>query len=599
MAQRKTPDRMTTQHASIVSTHRPEQVSPRITVSPGEWRFVVVVIVALLAVTALPYLYGYWSAPVGWRYMGIMANVPDHIQYFSWYWDYTRANLAIDRLTPEPNAPVFFNLLWWVLGRVGGVLGLDYPVMFQVLRLVATTAFLLLLYRMCALFLTDVWQRRTAFLVATLAGGFGWVLIVLREVLQLPQLIWGTPEYPMTIGLLLYVFEPNTFYTVLSTPHLVGAALYMLAFDLVLRGESNQPWRMAILAGLWAQFMGWQHGYDLFLVWGILGAYGLLKLIRDRALGMRAIPWRLVWMGVIVIGLSAPAGLYSFLLTQLDPIWRKVLGQFGNAGVYSPPLWSVWVLMGPAFVLALAQQVRMGLFRLRGLDDRALFLKAWFWANFALIYLPTDFQVKMLNGWQVPSAILATQFVFETVVPWLQRRFPNRARIHPRLAAVALLAVVVPTNLYLFAWRFVDLGRHTYPYYLRDDDVAALNWLRDNGTGNDVVLASLAVGQYVPAVSGERAVIAHWAQTVDFYTKRDEVTAFYAVDTPAATREALLDKYNVRYVIIGPVERGLDPVEVAPERLGDAETSPVDDWSAQHLDLVFVTPTVTIFQVRR
>ena len=58
MARRKTPDRMTMQQASIVSTHRPELVAPRIAVSPGEWRFVVVVIVTLLAMTALPYIYG-------------------------------------------------------------------------------------------------------------------------------------------------------------------------------------------------------------------------------------------------------------------------------------------------------------------------------------------------------------------------------------------------------------------------------------------------------------------------------------------------------------------------------------------------------------
>ncbi len=75
--------------------------------------------------------------------MGVMVNVPDHVQYFSWYWDYTRANLAIDRLTPEPNGPVFFNLLWWMLGRLGGALGVGYEVMFQVLRVVATLTFLI------------------------------------------------------------------------------------------------------------------------------------------------------------------------------------------------------------------------------------------------------------------------------------------------------------------------------------------------------------------------------------------------------------------------------------------------------------------------
>ena len=313
------------------SSQTVERDEPRTAVSAREWTFVAIVCVALLAITSLPYLYAYATTPAGSRYMGVMVNVPDHVQYFSWYWDFTRSNLAIDRLTPEPNAPVFFNLLWWMLGRVGGLLGVDYVVMFQVLRVVATAGFLIVLYRICAWFLPELWQRRTAFLTTVLAGGFGWILIALREVFNLPQLIWGTPDYPLQLSLLIFTFEPNTFYSILSTPHLVGAGLYMLAFELVLRGESARPWRMAVLAGLWTQFMGWQHGYDLFLVWGILATYGLFKVLRDREKGWRSIPWRLVWMGVILVALSAPAGLYSFLLTQLDPIWRNVLGQFGNA----------------------------------------------------------------------------------------------------------------------------------------------------------------------------------------------------------------------------------------------------------------------------
>ena len=580
------------------SSQTVERDEPRTAVSAREWTFVAIVCVALLAITSLPYLYAYATTPAGSRYMGVMVNVPDHVQYFSWYWDFTRSNLAIDRLTPEPNAPVFFNLLWWMLGRVGGLLGVDYVVMFQVLRVVATAGFLIVLYRICAWFLPELWQRRAAFLTTVLAGGFGWILIALREVFNLPQFIWGTPDYPLQLSLLIFTFEPNTFYSILSTPHLVGAGLYMLAFELVLRGESARPWRMAVLAGLWTQFMGWQHGYDLFLVWGILATYGLFKVLRDREKGWRSIPWRLVWMGVILVALSAPAGLYSFLLTQLDPIWRNVLGQFGNAAVYSPMPWSVWVLMGPAFLLALAQQWRIGLFRLRGLSDRDLFLKAWFWANFALLYLPTDYQIKMLNGWQVPVAILATQFVFDAVIPWLRRRLPALASRAPQLAVAALLLLVVPTNLYLTAWRFVDLGRHTYPYYLRTDEVAALDWLRANGTGNDVVMASLAVGQYVPAVSGERAVLAHWAQTVDYFNKREEVKAYYDPSTTATERRALLDKYNVRYVIVGPVERGMESAEIAPQVI-EGRSEVAVDWAAAGLTPVFESDTVTVYEVRR
>jgi len=527
--------------------------SLRGTVSAGEWRFVLAVIAGVLAVTSLPYLYAYVSTPPGWQYMGIMVNVPDHAQYFSWYRQYLTQNLAANTLTPEPNAPIFFNLLWWLLARIGAAFGWDYAAMFQVLRVAATAAFMLMLYRLCAWFLDDRLQRQTAFLVAVFTAGFGWLLIVCKYLFG-----W---EYPLAINLLIFIVEPNSFYAMLATPHLVGAALYMLAFDLILRGEVRGQLRYAVAAGLWTLFLGFQHAYDLFLVYGILGAYGLLKTARDRRL-----PWFLVWSSLILGALSAWPGLYSALLTSLDPIWREVLAQFDNAGVFTPNPLLLPVLMGPAFLLALFTLFKDGVFRLRGLADEALFLRAWFWANLLLVYLPTNYQIKMLNGWQVPIAILATQGLFKYVLPWarawVERRGGSVRRL-PLALAAGLLAVVVPTNLYLWGWRFLDLSRHTYPYYLQTDETEALRWLEGQVRPGEVVLASLTIGQYVPALTGAHAFLAHWAQTVDFYTKERLVQEFFNAASTEARRRAVLDEYGVDYVFVGPAERALGAFEPA------------------------------------
>lgn len=519
-----------------------------------EWIFVWLVSLGVLAVTTFPYVYAYWTTPVDRHFMGIMVNVPDHAQYFAWFRGFSQSNLASNTLTPEPNAPIFFNLLWWLLARGGQLLGWDYAAMFQVLRVAATAAFLPLLYRMCAWFLANRLHRMTAFLLAIFASGFGWVLIVLKYA-------FGLEEYPLLLSLLIYIVEPNTFFGILSTPHLIGAALYMFAFDLILRGEVKEQLRYAAAAGLWTLFLGFQHAYDLFLVYGILGAYGLLKTVRDRRL-----PAFLVWSGLILGALSAWPGLYSALLTSLDPIWRDVLAQFDNAGVFTPNLLLLPVLMGPAFLLALFTLFKDGVFRLRGVADDALFLKAWFWANLLLVYLPTNYQIKMLNGWQVPIAILATKGLFHYVLPWAETWVKRRgwdARRLPLALAASLLVVVVPTNLYLWGWRFVDLGRHTYPYYLRTDEMAALRWLEGQVRPGEVVLASLTVGQYVPALTGAHAFLAHWAQTVDFYTKEQLVQEFFDSASADARRQAVLEEYGVDYVFVGPAERALGAFEPA------------------------------------
>lgn len=528
-----------------------------VTVARGEWLFPLVTALLVLAVTTIPYLWAWLTAPADKIFMGILVNVPDHMQYFSWMRELSTAHLAANKLTPEPNAPVFFNLLWWGMGRLGRLLGLGYAPMFQIMRWVAGVLAFLAIYRMAAWFMADRLARRTAFLVAVFAAGFGWVLVLLKYTLTNGTLIW-----PLDV----FVAEPNTFYSLLGFPHFVAALLYVAVFDLVLRARFNGRQRYAVAAGVVALIMGWQHAYDLLIVYGVLGAFALGVWLRDRRF-----PTQLALSLLIVGVISVWPAIYSVMLTSLDPLWGEVLAQFDNADVFTPPLYRLPVLLGPAFLFALYEALRRRPWRLREpgrFDDARLFLHGWFWISFVLIYLPVDYQIHMLNGWQVPIAALATLALFEAILPAVRRRFESaRAPGRDRLAlwgAAALLLVVIPTNLYLFAWRFVDLGRYQAPYYLQRDEVAALDWLDAHAAPEDVVFASLELGQYVPAHTGAFAFLAHWAQTADFFTKRDQVQAFYAGTLAPSAEQELLDRFSVDWVILGSNEAALGPRTTPP-----------------------------------
>jgi hypothetical protein len=514
---------------------------------PSEWRFVAAVIALVLVLTSLPYAYAYLSTPPDRQFMGIMLDVPDHAQYFSWMRELSQANLAANKLTPEVNRPAFFNLLWWMLGRVGRLMGWDFAITYQLLRAVAAILFLLVAYRVCAWFLPDRTKRRMAFLILTFTSGFGWILVLMKYTVARGVLL-----RPMDV----FTAEGNTFLGILGYPHFVAAALYILVFDLILRGEARSRLAYFGLAGLLAQFLGWQHAYDLVSVYGVLLAYLVLRGLRDRRLP------RFLLLGCAIVGaISFWPALYSVWLTRVDPVWKGVLSQFANAGVFSPRPLDLVVLLGPAFLVALYSLVRRNPFRLSTRTDNDLFLQAWFLSYFVLIYLPVDFQVHLLNGWQVPIALLATAGLYEGIVPWitLRLRLENETAqaVIRRWAAVAMIAVILPTNLYLLAWRFIDLARHDYPFYVTRDDAAALAWLESNAGADDVVLSSLTIGQFVPAWTGANAFLAHWADTLDFFGKSDDVKRFYAQGTPVTQRMELLHRYGVDYIYLGDPERAL------------------------------------------
>lgn len=513
--------------------------------------FVIATIVFVLVITALPYFYAYITTPADKQFMGIMLDVPDHAQYFSWMHDLARSYLVPNRLTPEPNRAIFFNLLWWMLGRLGLLLGLGYPWMYQLLRLVATALFLLLAYRVVSWFLRDLLMRRVAFLIIAFTSGLGWVLVLLKY-----SLTNGALLYPLDV----YVAEGNTFLDILGYAHFVAAALYIFIFDLVLRGQARNQLRYAAAAGLFALFLGWQHAYDLVLVYGILGGYILLKYLRDRR-----IPSYLVQGLIIISVISWWPAIYSVILTRADPIWKEVLAQFANAGVFSPNPLHVMVLFGFTFLLALYTALRNNPLKVANKDDKQLFLLAWFLFNFLLIYIPTDFQIHMLNGWQVPMAILATQGLFYYVAP---RALKMARKVSPawkslgidiarRGLAVIFLLAILPTNLYLWGWRFTDLSHHEYPYYLYKDEVSAMSWLAGHASPDQVVLSSLTTGQYIPALAGTHAFLAHWAQTLNYYGKENMVEEFFDDKTSDTRRLQILHEYQVSYVFYGPAEQYL------------------------------------------
>lgn len=542
-------------------------------ISRMEWRFVAGTILGVLVLTSLPYFYGYLSSPPDKQFMGLMLDIPDHGGYLSWWRGFQRSLLVSNKLTPEPNEPLFFNLLWWTLAQVSKWTGWGYAIVYQVFRWVAGGSFLWAVYRLIAQWLSRVYQRQTAFLLVTFSSGLGWVLVALKYTLTGGELL-----FPLDV----YVAEGNSFLCILGYPHFAFAGTFIaLTFEFIWRGWKEARTRHMVVAGVLALLLGWMHAYDLLLIYGIVSTFAVLIWLKQRAF-----PWRLLWGGMIVFVLSCSGAIYSVILTTVDPLWEEVLAQFANANAYTPSPPHLVVLFG--FPLILAGATWIGLAVRRHWNDENLFVMGWFAAGAVLNYIPTDFQIHMLNSWQIPMMILVTKglcnFVAPAIAQWKPRirnlGFGPEDRVK-RLMAVFVLAVL-PTNVYLWTWRFVDLARHDYPFFLHRNDVAALEWLRENTSPDAVVLSSLTIGQYVPAISDNTAFLAHWAQTVDFYDKQERVEQFFDGSVSDQARLGTVCVFGVDYVFYGPAERDL----------GDYDPA-YSTWLTE----VCSTPLVGIYQV--
>ncbi len=535
----------------------------------------IIIALLLLAITSLPYLYGYLSTPPDKWFSGVIFNVHDTAQYLSWIRESATSVFIENKLTSEPNASIFLNLHWWIPGRIAALLGLSPIQIYQVFRLLAVPLQVMVGIWFCSLFFRNRSHNLFAFLLGTLTSGLGWLWVVDKYMNRLSDV-----RFPHD----LYTTPGNTFWVMLASPHLTFAlSLTLLALGLAWLGYQQQQFGFSLAAGGVALFLGMGHVYDLVTVWTVLLIFGVFLTLRD---GFR---WQTFFSLFVVVLVSAPAPLYfGWVSSPANPLWQQALAQYDNLGAFTPSPLHLLVLLGITFFLALGGFFqRLGSFR--KLSNRDLFIKGWFIANLIIIYLPLRFQVMLLTGFQFVLAILATDFVFTRFIPWLQVRLAPEQSVDgltkKRLAQwvpVLLLLAVLPTNLYLFAWRLVDLQRNSYPIYLYQDEVAGMHWLESNVNPDEVVLSAFVTGHYIPGLAGNKAFLANAVMTMDYAHKRKMVNDFFNPVINDSERLAIIQKYDIRYIFYGPAERELG--------VYSPTTSP---W----LTLAYSTPQVDIYQV--
>jgi uncharacterized membrane protein len=99
--------------------------------------------------------------------------------------------------------------------------------------------------------------------------------------------------------------------------------------------------------------------------------------------------------------------------------------------------------------------------------------------------------------------------------------------------------------------------RQPYPLYGPQDEVQATRWLRQNTERSDVVLGAYQTGNYVAAHAGNPVVIGHWAETIEFANKEEQVQRFFTASTSHDWRRRFLQRHHVQVVWVGPQEQQL------------------------------------------
>jgi hypothetical protein len=184
--------------------------------------------------------------------------------------------------------------------------------------------------------------------------------------------------------------------------------------------------------------------------------------------------------------------------------------------------------------------------------DRLMLL--WLLCIVIAIYLPLNVQRRFMVGMIVPIAYFATRAIEDVWLARLTRRWrPIAIGIFVPLISVSqVLMLFLPVLPAIMGNADRAVG-----IFLERDYAAVYQWLEPRSRSDDVILASPLASAWVPGWVGMRVVYGHPYETLDATEKQQQVLDWYNGTDTGAACSALLNEYNVRYILYGPEEQKL------------------------------------------
>jgi hypothetical protein len=500
----------------------------------------VLLALATLSLTQLPYLLAEISAGSQYRFIGFLLNPLDGLSYLAKMQQGWQGSWLF-RLpfSSDPGQGAYLFLFYIFLGHLARWSGLSLLLTYQLARLLGSLFMLFALYRFFEKVFPETRLCQAAFALAALGSGIGWVAVPTGAVTSdfwvveaYPFLTaFSAPHFSFGLGLLLELLAPLAGGASESRTSIWGQArLPLLAFILGILS----PFGIVIAALVHAGMAAWQAVDD----W------------RQCRLKIRTI-WQnpalkpLAWIGLA----GGPWLIYDSWAASHDSV---LSGWNAQNLTPSPPVWDLFLALSPVLLLAI-----FGL-RYRRRDDEPdlRLLITWSGLGLLLLYLPFGLQRRFLMGLFVPLCGLAAAGI---------QRWSQRGRRSLAFLTGLALLISMPTLAIIFLGVNRAMQNHDAQLYLTRGESQALQWLGSHAPAEALVLSGPQTGALIPAFTGRRVIYGHPFETVHAAQEQANLEHFFqaAPDAWNAQKAAqFLARRQVDYVWVGPREQQLGGLPV-------------------------------------
>ncbi|MHA1410954.1 MAG: hypothetical protein ACTSQY_11725, partial [Candidatus Odinarchaeia archaeon] len=371
------------------------------TINKSQWRFFWLVVFLVIIITGAPFIYGWLLTPPETIFNGLhTVSSEDFVAYYSYIEQVKQGNwLFFDLFTPEKQKIGTFNIFWLAAGLIAKLFNFSSIFTLHLLRILLIPLLLFVLFVFIVYIFKDSLARKICFLILVFSSGIGaWAAIFLKPAFYIQH----GQGYRWPID--LWVVHTNVFITISQSPHLIlSLLLSILILFLALLSFENNNYKYSFWAGICGLILFQFHPYQLPTIFAILMIYVFISfLIKNSRLA-----WPYLKHLFLIFIISLPSLIYHFWLLSNDWVTRVRASQ--NITLL-PPL--TFIFLGYGFILIFALAGTYFVLKNK-VSNKIIFILTWFVVSFVLILLPTQFQIRFLQGWIFPMAVLSTIFLIK------------------------------------------------------------------------------------------------------------------------------------------------------------------------------------------
>jgi len=492
----------------------------------------------------LPLVWAWVVTPAGQQFTGLLFNANDGNTYLA-KMEEGRQGAWVFHLahTSEQggNGAVIF-VFYLLLGKIAGLLHLPNILIFHFARVLAGWLLLEVSYRFITLLFTDIVRQKLAFRLVCVASGFGWLLVAFGV---------NAPDF--------WVAEGYTFLSIFANPHFpLATALLILALTETLLGLEQQQWLHYLKAAIATLVLGFVHPFLLITLAGILAVYWLWLSIANR----RPDWWGM--LGLIMVGLTGTPGPFlTWWGTENDPLLKAWMSQ--NQTITLDPLTSLsgYGLLVPLSIIEIWWIARR-LPALAGknslLNRRWQLVVIWLLVTVGLLALPLNFSRRFLEGIHLPLCCLAAAGYYFLVIE--RFRFDFKGRLLVGISALSSVVMVV-ISIALVYLPQDNLNDPVRVPYLSAGEIGAIEWLQQHSKPEEVVLTGPLLGNVLPGRLLIHVFYGHSMETINSEQKLAIMQQFFALETPDATRQQIIQTWQLNYLLYTWREQNLGKLKPA------------------------------------